>query len=80
MLKESIWLTLWISFISTLIFALGAVPLAWLLARRSFPLKSVVQGIIDLPVVLPHTAARHCSPWFYFKGWFAWESGFISRT
>jgi len=55
--KESIWLTLWISFLSTLIFALGAVPLAWLLARRSFPLKSLVQGIIDLPVVLPHSAA-----------------------
>jgi molybdate/tungstate transport system permease protein len=55
--KASIWLTLWISFLATLFFAFGAVPLAWLLARRSFPMKSVVQGIIDLPVVLPHTAA-----------------------
>jgi len=55
--KDSIWLTLWLSFLATFIFAFGAVPLAWLLARRSFPLKSLVQGIIDLPVVLPHTAA-----------------------
>jgi molybdate/tungstate transport system permease protein len=55
--KASIWLTLWVSFLATLFFAFGAVPLAWLLARRSFPMKSVVQGIIDLPVVLPHTAA-----------------------
>ena len=54
---RSIWLTLWVSFAGTFVFAFGAVPLAWLLARRQFPLKSVVQGIIDLPVVLPHTAA-----------------------
>jgi molybdate/tungstate transport system permease protein len=54
---DSIWVTLWISFIITLIFSLGAIPLSWLLARRDFALKSVVQGIIDLPVVLPHTAA-----------------------
>jgi len=55
--QSSIWLTVWISFMATFFFAIGAVPFAWLLARRSFPLKSVVQGIIDLPVVLPHTAA-----------------------
>lgn len=55
--QSSIWLTLWVAFAATLVFALGAVPLAWLLARKSFPLKNVVQGIIDLPVVLPHTAA-----------------------
>jgi molybdate/tungstate transport system permease protein len=55
--QESIWLTLWVSFAATFIFAVGAIPLAWLLARKKFPLKNVVQGIIDLPVVLPHTAA-----------------------
>jgi molybdate/tungstate transport system permease protein len=54
---QSIWLTLWVSFTGTFLFAIGAVPLAWLLARKNFPLKKVVQGIIDLPVVLPHTAA-----------------------
>ena len=55
--QESIWLTVWVSFAATFFFAIGVVPFAWLLARKSFPLKSVVQGIIDLPVVLPHTAA-----------------------
>ena len=55
--QASIWLTVWVSFSATLFFAITAVPFAWLLARKSFPLKSVVQGIIDLPVVLPHTAA-----------------------
>jgi molybdate/tungstate transport system permease protein len=55
--QQSIWLTIWVSFSATFFFAIAAVPFAWLLARKSFPLKSVVQGIIDLPVVLPHTAA-----------------------
>ena len=55
--QRSIWLTLWVSFAATFFFAFGAIPLAWLLARKKFPLKNVVQGIIDLPVVLPHTAA-----------------------
>jgi molybdate/tungstate transport system permease protein len=54
---DSIWLTIWVSFAATFFFALAAVPLAWLLARKTFPMKSIVQGIIDVPVVLPHTAA-----------------------
>ncbi|MCU0459301.1 MAG: ABC transporter permease [Bacteroidales bacterium] len=55
--RRSVWYTLAIAFSATLLFAVGAVPLAWIMARRKFPLKKVVQGIIDLPVVLPHTAA-----------------------
>jgi molybdate/tungstate transport system permease protein len=55
--QSSIWLTIWVSFATTFIFAIAAVPFSWLLARRTFPLKNVVQGVIDLPVVLPHTAA-----------------------
>ena len=54
---SSIWLTLWVSFAATFFFAFTAIPLAWLMARKNFPMKSVVQGIIDVPVVLPHTAA-----------------------
>ena len=55
--RASIWLTVWVAFLSTLFFSIAAVPFAWMLARKTFPLKNVVQGIIDLPVVLPHTAA-----------------------
>lgn len=54
---QSIWLTLWVSFAATLFFSVSAIPFAWLLARKNFPLKNIVQGIIDLPIVLPHTAA-----------------------
>jgi molybdate/tungstate transport system permease protein len=55
--QDSIVLTVWVSFAATLFFSIAAVPFAWLLARKNFLFKGVVQGIIDLPVVLPHTAA-----------------------
>jgi len=54
---SSIWLTVWISMVATLFFALLGVPLAFVLARKEFPFKSLVQGIVDLPVVIPHSAA-----------------------
>ena len=33
------------------------IPFAWLMARKEFPLKRLVSGIIDLPIVIPHSAA-----------------------
>jgi molybdate/tungstate transport system permease protein len=54
---NSIFLTLSISLITTCSFAFGAVPLAYLMARRSFRWKSLVQALIDLPIVIPHSAA-----------------------
>ena len=53
----SIRLTLWTSALATVFFALLSVPFAYLLARRDFPLKKLVLGIVDVPVVIPHTAA-----------------------
>lgn len=55
--RDSIILTLWASLAGTLLMAIPAVPLAYLLARRSFPGKRLVLGMIDLPVVVPHSAA-----------------------
>lgn len=55
--RQSIWLTIWVSFLGTFLFAIAAIPLSYLLARKSFPLKKLVTGIIDLPVVIPHSAA-----------------------
>ncbi|HSN50335.1 MAG TPA: ABC transporter permease, partial [Bacteroidales bacterium] len=55
--RSSIWLTILTSLAGTLIFSISAIPLAYILARKSFPLKKVVTGIIDLPVVIPHSAA-----------------------
>ncbi len=55
--QRSIWLTLWTSMAATVLFAVAAVPFAYILARKTFPLKGLVTGIIDLPVVIPHSAA-----------------------
>ena len=41
----------------TLIFSIFAIPLSYILARKSFPLKGLVNGLIDLPIVIPHSAA-----------------------
>jgi molybdate/tungstate transport system permease protein len=55
--QRSIGLTLWVSMAATVAFAIGGIPLAYLLARNDFPLKRFVLGIIDLPIVIPHSAA-----------------------
>jgi len=55
--RDSIWLTICTSMAGTLVFAAAAIPLSYLLARKNFPLKKLVTGIIDLPVVIPHSAA-----------------------
>jgi molybdate/tungstate transport system permease protein len=55
--QRSIGLTLWVSMAATLAFAIGGIPLAYLLARNDFALKRLVLGIIDLPIVIPHSAA-----------------------
>jgi molybdate/tungstate transport system permease protein len=55
--QSSIWLTLWTSMAATVLFAIAAIPFAYLLARKDFPLKGLVLGIIDLPIVIPHSAA-----------------------
>ncbi|MBN1198178.1 MAG: ABC transporter permease [Bacteroidales bacterium] len=55
--QGSIWLTVWVSMVATILFGIAAIPFSYLLARKEFPLKKLVTGIIDLPVVIPHSAA-----------------------
>lgn len=54
---DSLWLTFLAAFTATVIALVLGIPLAYLLARREFWGKSLVQGIIDLPLIIPHTAA-----------------------
>jgi len=56
-LRDSIALTVFTASTATLIAALLGVPLAYLLARRNFPGRRLVQGLIELPVVIPHPVA-----------------------
>jgi len=45
------------SLTSTLLLSIVGVPLAYLLARYDFRGKGVVESIVDLPLMLPHTVA-----------------------
>lgn len=54
---NSIKLTLTAAFFATTVSALAGIPLAYLLAKKSFPGKSLLLAIIDLPIIIPHSAA-----------------------
>jgi ABC-type sulfate transport system permease component/ABC-type sugar transport system ATPase subunit len=55
--RWSLWLTLYAALIATAIAFIFGVPLAYVLARREFRGKSFIEGLIDIPIVFPHTAA-----------------------
>ncbi len=57
LVQRSIVLTLLASFLGTAVFSLLAVPFAWLLARNEFRGKRLLLGLVDLPVVIPHSTA-----------------------
>ncbi|MDD2289474.1 MAG: ABC transporter permease [Bacteroidales bacterium] len=55
--QESIGLTMGVSAFFTLLAGFFALPLAYIMARKEFWGKAFIQGLIDLPIVLPHSAA-----------------------
>jgi molybdate/tungstate transport system permease protein len=54
---SSIWLTVSSALIATVIGCVLGVPLAYLLSRYDFRGKRILEGLIDIPIVVPHTAA-----------------------
>jgi len=53
----SIRLTLLAAFFATVTSALAGIPLAYLLARKRFRGRSFLLALIDLPIIIPHSAA-----------------------
>ncbi len=53
----AVWLTLYAALVATVAGFVFGVPLAYLLARHEFRGKRLVEGLIDVPIVVPHTAA-----------------------
>ncbi len=54
---DALRLSLATSAAATLLVIVGGLPLAYLLALRSFPGKRVIETLVDLPMVLPPTVA-----------------------
>ena len=50
------WFTAWVAVVSTLCILPPGLALAWLLARRDWPGKSVVETLVALPLVIPPVA------------------------
>jgi molybdate transport system permease protein len=50
------WFTAWVSALSTLAILPFGLALAWLLARRDWPGKSIVETLVALPMVMPPVA------------------------
>ncbi len=55
--RDAIALSLEGAFLSAALAALVGVPLAYGLARTTFPGKSVLAALVDLPLAVPHTVA-----------------------
>jgi thiamine transport system permease protein len=51
--REIAWFTLWQATASTVLTLLAGLPLAWALARFSFPGRSLVEALVLVPFVLP---------------------------
>ena len=50
---EALWLSLQVAVMATVIASVLGVPLAWVLARTTFPGRTVVRALVLLPMVLP---------------------------
>ena len=55
--RSALWVSISAAAVATAIAVALGVPLGYVLARRDFAGKAVVQGLVDMPVVVPHTVA-----------------------
>ncbi len=55
--QSSVYITLMISLAGTVFSSVFAIPFAYFLARKNFPFKRIVSSIINIPVIIPHSAA-----------------------
>ena len=53
---QIVWFTAWVSALSTLCILPFGLAVAWLLARRHWPGKSLVETFVSLPLVMPPVA------------------------
>ncbi|MDX2193860.1 MAG: ABC transporter permease [Gemmatimonadales bacterium] len=66
--RGAIGLTVLTASAATLLGVLLGVPVAWLLARRPFPGRTLVEGVLQLPVVVPHPVGGIALLLFFSRG------------
>lgn len=54
---QLVWFTVWVSVLSTALILPFGLGISWLLARREWPGKSIIETIISLPLVMPPVAS-----------------------
>jgi len=55
-MNQIVWFTAWVSALSTILILPFGLAVAWGLARRDWPGKSLVETLLSLPLVLPPVA------------------------
>ncbi len=76
-LVSTLWLSLRVSTLATLLAMVVAVPLAYFNTRRSYRGKSAVEGLIILPMVLPPTVVGYLI--ILVMGARGWLGQFLNR-
>ncbi len=51
---NSLYLSIYSSLIATFICLVIGTPLSYIFARKDFPFKKIIEGIVDLPIMIPH--------------------------
>lgn len=83
------WFTVWASALSLLLILPPGIALAWLLARKSWPGKTLVETLVTLPLVIPPVAtglillrllSRHGLIGRWFEQWTGTEIVFTWRA
>ncbi len=55
--RDALLLSLWTSTLTVVLAVVFGTPVAYMLARWRFPGKSIIDALVDLPIVLPPTVA-----------------------
>jgi molybdate transport system permease protein len=92
---SALWLSVRVAALATVLCALVGIPVAWLLARRQFRGKTLIDLLVTLPLVLPPTVTGYYlivllgrggwlgAPLYRVTGWavtFTWYAAVIAAT
>jgi molybdate transport system permease protein len=73
-----LWLSIKVATAATLLIVAAGLPAGWLLARRRFPGKGLLAGLMTLPLVLPPTVLGYLL--LQVLGRRTWFGGWLEQT